>query len=185
MLTYKETTKVLNSFSRAVVNAAKRELKKKKHNVTSSLYKSIKGRINKRKRSSIMTLEFFMNKYGRFLDQGVKGTKSNYIENRSSPYSFNKNKKSIGSKNIESWVKKRNLRFRNKKTGRFERGTVKSLTFLIARSIHEKGIKRSMFFTKPLMKRYKLLPNKLQTSLATDIMNDLKRQLPKTKKLKK
>ena len=185
MLTYKETTKVLKAFSRQVVNASKRELKRKKHNVTSSLYKSIKGSINKRKRTSIMTLEFFMNKYGRFLDKGVKGTKSNYIENKSSPYSFNKNKKSIGSKNIESWVKKRNLRFRNKKTGRFERGTVKSLTFLIARSIHEKGIKRSMFFTKPLMQRYKLLPAKLTTSLATDIMNDLKRQLPKTNKLKK
>ena len=82
MLTYKETTKVLNSFSRAVVNAAKRELKSKKHNVTSKLYKSIKGSINKRKRSSIMTLEFFMAKYGRFLDQGVKGTKSNYIVNK-------------------------------------------------------------------------------------------------------
>lgn len=185
MLTYKETTKVLNSFSKAVVNAAKRNLKKKKHNVTSSLYKSIKGRINKRKRTSIMTLEFFMNKYGKFLDKGVKGTKSNYIENKSSPYSFNKNKKSIGSKNIESWVKKRNLRFRNKKSGRFERGTVKSLTFLIARSIHEKGIKRSMFFTKALSVRYKLLPKKIATSLATDIVADFTRGLKKTSKLPK
>lgn len=185
MLTYKETTKVLNSFSRAVVNAAKRELKSKKHNVTSKLYKSIKGSINKRKRSSIMTLEFFMAKYGRFLDQGVKGTKSNYIENKSSPYKFNKNKKSIGSKNIEGWVKKRNLRFRNKSTGRFERGTVKSLTFLIARSIHEKGIKRTMFFTKGLSKRYKLLPKKLSTALATDMVADFTRGLKKTSKIKK
>lgn len=181
MLTYKETTKVLDSFRRAVVNASKRELKKKKHNVTSALYKSIKGSINKRRADSIMTLEFFMNKYGRFLDQGVKGTKSNYIENKNSPFSFNKRKKSIGSDNIEGWVKKKNLRFRNKKTGRFERGTVKSLTFLIARSIHEKGIKRSMFFTKPFSKRYKTLPNKLQSALATDIVNDVARQFKKKK----
>tara|TARA_R110002050_G_scaffold18260_5_gene53450 strand:- start:255 stop:812 length:558 start_codon:yes stop_codon:yes gene_type:complete len=185
MLTYKETTKVLNAFNKSVVRAAKLRLKSKGHNVTSKLYKSIKGSINKRKRDSIMTLEFFMAKYGKFLDQGVKGTKSNYIENKSSPFSFNKNKKSIGSKNIEGWVKKRNLRFRNKKTGRFERGTVKSLTFLIARSIHEKGIKRTMFFTRGLKKRYALLPSKLATSLATDMVSDFTRGMKKTSKLKK
>ena len=172
---------VLKHFRKYVVSQARRNLtinKKKKFKTgsdTRELWKSIKGREVTTPGSILQT--FFMKKYGEFQDKGVKGTKSNYVENSKSPFSFNKSKKAIDSRNgLAKWVKRKNLRFRDEKTGRFKKTNFKSLTFLIARSIHEKGIKRSLFFTKPFEKRYKMLPNKIATAMANDIVKDIMKQ---------
>ena len=79
--------------------------------------------------------------YGKFQDQGVKGTKSNYIVNKNSPFSYKK----IGSglkgmpppDAFAGWAKRKGIKGRDAKTGRFI--TDKSLQFLIARSVFQKA----------------------------------------------
>ena len=59
---------------------------------------------------------------------------------------------------------------RNKK-GQF--GSYKSMGYILARSIKNKGIKASMFFTKPFEQAFKRLPEDLAETLAKDITNNI------------
>ena len=61
---------------------------------------------------------------------------------------------------FDKWIKQKGMKGRDAKTGRFI--TDKTLTFLIARSVFQKGIKASMFFTKPFQKHFKTLGKELQ-----------------------
>ena len=87
--------------------------------------RSIKGRFTGG--SAMPSLTFEMANYGKFLDEGVRGSKSNYIENRNSKNKFRNGKKSVPVGPIRTWCKKK--------------GISEKLAFLIARSIYEKGIK--------------------------------------------
>ena len=107
-----------------------------------------------------------MEQYGKFQDQGVKGTKSNYLENKNSRFSY---RSSMPNPAIfEGYIKRKGIKGRDKK-GRFI--TNKSLQFLIARSIFQKGIKASMFFTKPFNQAFDKLPTELQENFVKDIEN--------------
>jgi len=46
------------------------------------------------------------------------------------------------------WAKSKNIRFRDEK-GRFAKGAYKSLGYVIASNIYNRGIRPTMFFTKP------------------------------------
>ena len=119
--------------------------------------------------------KFYMADYGTFLDKGVKGTKSNYIENSKTNYSY-KNKQPPSSI-IEKWIKKKGIKGRvdkkwksaGNKGGQFI--THKSLAFLIARSIKQKGIKSLSFFQKPLGVEYEKLKEQILDVLKVDIEN--------------
>ena len=77
-----------------------------------------------------------------------------------------------GFKNLQSniikWAKIKGIRpqIRDKK-GRFV--SRKGLQFAIANSIYKKGIKPSLFFTKPFEKAFKNLPKELVESFALDV----------------
>jgi hypothetical protein len=66
---------------------------------------------------------------------------------------------------LDKWIVRRGLapRKKGKFTGRSIKsvGFAKSIQFLIARSIYMKGIKPSLWFTKPFEEAFKELPNKL------------------------
>jgi len=166
----KETREALNKFAKYVIQQARTNLTKEKKNVTKELYNSleympfIKG--------DKIGVKFYMEDYGVFQDRGVKGTKSNYIENKKSPFSYKKTEGNKGMpppKAFADFIKKKGIKGRDKKSGRFI--TTKSLQFLIARSIFQKGIKASMFFTKPFERAFKYLPPELHESFVTDIEN--------------
>ena len=76
-------------------------------------------------------------------------------------------------KAFDKWVIRKGLapRKKGKFTGRSisSVGFRKSITFLIARSIYSKGIKPSLFFTKPFEKFYKRLPNELVEKYGLDM----------------
>ena len=154
--TYPKARKVMESYKRYVVSQSKANLtkgrmvrgKKSSHKSTGKLHGSIKGYVTAKMNRSIKgrftggsampSLTFEMANYGKFLDEGVRGSKSNYIENRNSKNKFRNGKKSVPVGPIRTWCKKK--------------GISEKLAFLIARSIYEKGIKASHFFTKPLQK---------------------------------
>ena len=163
----KEVKEELNKFGKFVIQQARSRLtkgtKKGSKNVTKKLYNSLEYKPFNR--GSSIGVEFYMEKYGRFQDQGVKGTKSNYIENKNSPFSYRSDVPPASA--FEDFVKRKGIKGRDKKTGRFI--TNQSLQFAIARSVFNKGIRASMFFTKPFNQAYEKLPPKLQESFVKDI----------------
>lgn len=161
----KETREALNKFGKFVIQQARSRLTKGKKNVNKKLYNSLEylpftdGKF--------IGVKFFMEQYGKFQDQGVKGTKSNYTENKKSPFSYKS--KMPPPKAFKDFIKRKGIKGRDKKTGRFI--TDKSLQYLIARSVFQKGIKASMFFTKPFNQAFEKLPQELQENFVRDIEN--------------
>ena len=131
----------LRSFALYVRKEAKANLKAEGKG-GGELEKSIKFRVVKT--ADGYKTQLMMADYGTFLDKGVKGTKSNYIENSKTDYSYTTKQPPSGI--IEKWIKK--WKGAGNRGGQFI--TRKSLAFLIARSIKQKGIKSISFFSKPL-----------------------------------
>jgi len=66
------------------------------------------------------------------------------------------------------WAKARNIRLRDEK-GRYKKGNYRTIGFILQRSIYEKGIKPSLFFTKPFEKAFDNLPTELIEKFGLDI----------------
>lgn len=170
----KETKEALNKFAKYVIQQARTNLSRKKDNPTSNSTKRLYNSLSSKPLNQGLGLQFSMLDYGQFQDKGVKGTKSNYIVNRNSPFSYKK--RGSGLKGMPppdafaGWAKRKGIKGRDAKTGRFI--TDKTLQFLIARSVFEKGIKPSLFFTTPF--------NKAFEDLNQTILDDFNVQITKT-----
>lgn len=162
----KNTKIALEAFRDYVIQQARTNLTKNNKNVTSDLYNSLNGIVKVMPNS--ISLQFEMEDYGQFQDKGVKGTKSNYLENKNSPFSFGTGtgKKGGLSQGIKKWVEARRFQFRDKK-GKFL--SYESTAYIIARSIYNKGIKASLFFTKPFERAFERLPKDLVEAYGLDI----------------
>ncbi len=158
MLTKGQTRKALELFKGVVLNQSRAMLSKKGKNVSSKLFKSLDGDVKVSKNS--LSLSFVMEDYGIFQDKGVSGTKKKY----NTPYSYTT--KRPPAKSLEDWISKRGFQFRDKK-GKFM--SYKSMSYIISNSIFEKGIKPSLFFTKPFEKAFKNLPNELVEAYGLDV----------------
>jgi len=137
-----EFKKALEKYAKFVVKKSRENLEKGgkygSHNKSGALSKSIEYTIKDNK------VSFLSLKYGEFLDQGVKGSKSTYPESSASPFKYT-NKRPPSSV-FDKWSVKSGIAPRDSK-GKFIKR--KSLNFIIANSIFRKGIRASMFFTKP------------------------------------
>jgi hypothetical protein len=161
---FKQTKAALDSFAKFVIKQSRTNLTKKKKNVTSSLYESLGYDLNVSKNS--FYLEFYMDEYGAFVDEGVKGKKSNYPENRNSRFSFNTKRPPMQP--LADWAQKKNIRLRDKK-GKFTKGNYKTIAHIIAGNIYNRGIKPSLFFTKPFEKAFKNIDKDLIKAYRLDI----------------
>jgi hypothetical protein len=157
----------LQEFERKVVEAAKDNLKKQKKDSTGKLSNSIKGDVKVMPNS--IRVFFDMKEYGWYQDKGVNGIRTVRSDRE---FSF---KKGVPSremlKSLDVWIRRKGIKEftpRNKK-GQFT--SRKSLKFMLARSIFNKGIKASMFFTKPFEKQYKQLPDELIEKYGLDMEN--------------
>jgi hypothetical protein len=156
MLKLEKVNKTIQMFRDYVIKEAKDNLKRTGHNNTSSLSNSLKGEVVTENNFTIVG--FKMNDYGTFVDLGVKGkTSSNRAPN--SPYKFGSGKgKGNGglTKGIQKWVRQKGFQFRSKQEGSKGRFlSYESTAYLITRAIFNKGIKPSLFFTKPFEAGYK------------------------------
>lgn len=92
-------------------------------------------------------------KYYDFVNKGVKGTKNEKADNKT-PYAFKGNKKAIPVSSIEKWLGYNKLKSvsvkKYTKLGTEAKAIEgkKSLAFLIARSIHRKGLKSTRYFDR-------------------------------------
>ena len=170
MLDKEEVQEAIDKFRKYVVQQSRSNLTKQKKNASKGLYNSIKG-VSKVNPNSI-SLYFEMEEHGIYQDKGVKGTKSTHPESQSSPYSYKSKGGKRGlkgmppTKALDKWVVRRGIAGRDKQ-GRFL--SRKTLKFLIAKGIFEKGIKASMFFTKPFEKAFDRLPDELVEAYGLDI----------------
>jgi hypothetical protein len=157
-LNIEQTQKILDRFRLHVVKEARKNLTNKQKNASKGLYNSIYGEVKAMPNS--IFVEFGMNQYGAFQDKGVSGKQKKY----DTPFSFKS--KRPPSKPFEKWAKEKGITPRGK-DGRFI--SYKSLGFLIARSVFNKGIKPSLFFTKPFEAAFKNLPEETIKAFALDV----------------
>lgn len=181
--TYPKATRVLNDYKKYVVQQAKSNLSKKGHKASGKLYGSIKGYVNKKFNrsltgkftggSTLPQLSFEMEDYGKYIDQGVKGSRSSYIANAASPYKFGRttDKKAVPVGGIKAWCRSKGLPIK--------------AAYAIAKSIYQKGIERSLFFSKPFEKRYKPMLKAYHAAVADDLANNIANKLKKKLKQSK
>jgi len=150
----------LNKFAKYVVQQSRTNLTKGKKNVSKSLYNSIDYDLTVSPNS--FSLSFIMDEYGMYQDKGVSGTKKKY----NTPFKYTNKMPPI--KPIADWAKFKNIRLRDEK-GKFAKGNYKTIGFLISRSIYRKGIKPSLFFTKPFERSFKNLPDEVVKAFALEI----------------
>jgi hypothetical protein len=175
----KETRDALNKFAKYVIQQSRNNLSKSKKNFSKQLYNSLDYDLNVSKNS--FSLSILMEDYGLFQNKGVKGKDPSKVSKNAkikgqqapnSPYKFGSGNYSgkwanfVGK--LEVWAKKKNIRLRDEK-GRFKRGNYKTIAQVIAGNIYNRGIKPSMFFTKPFEKAFKDLPEELILSFGLDL----------------
>ena len=128
----------LEVYAKYVIQQSRSNLTKKKNNASKQLYNSLEYKIQGDK------ISFLSEDYGQFIDKGVKGAKSTYPESSASPFKYTT--KQPPSSVFDKWSIRKGIAPRDKQ-GRFV--SRQSLNFLIARSLKNKGIRATLFFTKP------------------------------------
>lgn len=158
--------KELKNFAKYVVTKSRMNLRSSNKNSSGSLSKSLDSDVKVSKNS--FQLSFIMEEYGVYQDKGVKG-KSSSSKAPNSPFKFGTGTGRKGglSEGINKWVKRKRFQFRDKKSGRFL--SYDSTAFLISRSIYQKGIAPSLFFTKPFEKAFKGLNKDLVEAYKLDV----------------
>lgn len=132
---------------------------------------------------SVMRVDVFMNFYGRFINKGVKGTKSG---SSTAGYSF---KNEIVSENmqaaIKAWLDRGKISTRSVKKykgyGNHERKMKRlgslaeaDASYAVARSIKQKGIKPTGFMDKAIVTTQRKVRDRLGAALKIDIINSFK-----------
>ena len=133
----------LEKYAKYVVQQSRSNLTKKGNKASGDLYKSLGYQVTDD------NITFTGEEYGLYQDQGVRGKNAYYSASANSPFRFGTGTGRKGglTQGIAKWIKQKGIKGRDKKTGRFI--TDKSLTFLISRSIYDKGLRATLFFTKP------------------------------------
>ena len=168
-----EVQKELEKFRDYVIDTSKKNLVRLKKS-DGKLYKTLRGKVKTMPNS--ISIEFFMQDYGVFQDAGVNGLKKKH----GSKYSFRKgvpNAKML--KSLDVWLRRKGLSPRDK-SGKFVKRT--SMKFALARSIFNKGLKKSLFFTKPFEAAYKRLPEELVEKYGLDAIKLFNEQIDQIQK---
>ena len=173
----KNVNEELNRFAKYVISQSRANLTRQKKG-GGNLYNSLDSNVKVSKNSFELT--FLMEDYGIFQDKGVKGADPSKVSpnakitGQQAPNS----KYKFGSGNtgnyagfvasLEKWAKRKNVRLRDSK-GRFTKGNYKTIAHIIAGNIYNRGIKPSLFFTKPFEKAFKNIDKDLVKAYKLDI----------------
>ncbi len=156
-----EFKKALENYAEFVINKSRQNLAKGgrfgTHNKSGVLSKSLEYTIKDNK------VSFLSEKYGEFLDKGVKGSKSTYPESSASPFRYRD--KMPPASAFDKWSIKSGIAPRDSK-GKFIKR--KSLNYIIANSIFRKGIRASLFFTKPFEEALPLFEDEMLEAFLND-----------------
>ena len=181
---FKAVQEALDIFGDAVINGAKKNLRKDDM-ANGSLFKSLKKDLTVEQ--GIFLLDFLMEDYGKFQDAGVWGAKPSLVTtkkykgkqkgraNNSIFIGANgiKNKFSYTSKMpplqpLIQWAKYKKIRFRDSK-GQFKKGNYKTIGFWLQKRIFAQGLKPTQFFSKAFRVAFKKLPSELLEAFKIDV----------------
>tara|TARA_R110000796_G_scaffold85805_1_gene185984 strand:- start:10 stop:543 length:534 start_codon:yes stop_codon:yes gene_type:complete len=163
--------KVLKRYASYVIQQSKANLTKDKKG-GGELYNSLKSKQGQNKQE--LFVDFFMANYGQFVDKGVKGVNSTYPETARAlskfQYGSGTGPKGGLTKGIDSWLKKKNFRWRDQ-LGRYM--SYKSMRYLIVKKIYSQGLKANLFFSKPFNDGLDKFSNNLLMAFIADTENNL------------
>jgi hypothetical protein len=166
----KNADKLVKKFRDYVIKESRSNLTRMGKNASNSLYQSLRGTIDKE--NNYYLVGFQMMEYGDFVDKGVKGAFPSLVKGGvqkapNSPYKFGN--KMPPREPLIKWAKLKGIKLRDKK-GRFKKGGLNTLGFLLQRSIYAQGIKPSLFFTKAFENGYnKYIKKDLAKAFASDV----------------
>jgi len=140
------TKKALEKFGKYLVKESRKNLTRKKKNVTSSLYDSLDYQVKAMPNS--FEFDFLMEEYGEWVDKGRRAGKN-------PPFSP-----------LRKWVQDRRIQFRDN-SGRFQ--TYDQTAWAVVKSIGKKGIEPSNFYTRPFNLGFQKLPNEVAEAYALDV----------------
>lgn len=118
-------------------------------------------------------IEFFFEKYGVFLDEGVNGVK--HRVQGGSRFSFKS--KQPPQQFILQWMTDRRVKVRDPETGKFikqSKENKEAAAFGIARKIKMRGIPKTEWFSQPLRDEFEKLPAEFLEALGKDLDEFLK-----------
>jgi hypothetical protein len=178
-------TQVLEDFGNEMQKSLKAELVKDGAYVSGDLAEQIEFSSIINGQGFVFTLR--LKDYYDYVNKGVKGTKSNYITNKGSPYSYMSSSK-IPFYFAKQWMNNKGL-FKTKGSTitslagkQYKVGSKDSQAFAMARSWKEKGIKGNHFYDKVVTEKRL---DKLKKDLASAAAGDMKIALTDTfKRLK-
>lgn len=178
MIRFTNLEKEIEAFKKYVIQQSKSNLTKEGKKASGNLYSSIDA--ESKVSSNSFELDFLMEDYAAFVDLGVKG-KNSTAKAPKSPFRFGSGtgKKGGLTKAIDKWVRLKGLQFKSKDTGM--KLSYKNTAFLITRGIYNKGIKPTLFFTKPFEKGFKRLDDELIEAFGLDVEEFLDFTLKKIK----
>ena len=180
-----EVKRALEKFARNVVKFSRSNLTRKDKNAFGDLYNSLGYDLRVHKNSFSLTFE--MEEYGAYQDKGVIGANPSKVSKNAKIRGQQATKKDtnfrFGSrkhsgtwdkfiKSLKKWVALKRVRLRDKK-GRFTKGNYTTIAHVIAKNIYNRGIKPSLFFTKPFEASFKHLPDGLVEAYGLTIDNIL------------
>ena len=184
-----EVQKELERFRDYVIQQSRSNLTRQKKKASSKLYQSLNGKLQVNPNS--FTLEFMMEDYGVYQDAGVKGADPSKVSPNAkikgqqapnSPYKFGSGTHAGTwgkfTASLEKWAKQKNIRLRDE-NGKFKKGNYKTISHIIARNIYARGLKPSLFFTKPFEAGYKRLPQELVEKYGLDMIKLFNEQTDK------
>ena len=140
------TKKALEKFGKYLVKESRKNLTRKKKNVTNSLYDSLDYQVKAMPNS--FEFDFLMEEYGEGVDKGRRAGKN-------PPFSP-----------LRKWVEDRRIQFRDNR-GRFQ--TYDQTAWAVVKSIGKKGIEPSNFYTRPFNLGFQKLPNEVAEAYALDV----------------
>ena len=168
---FKNTIQSLQTFGTNVVKEGRGILKRKKKTTSSNtLYNDFDYLVTNQQDS--VTLEFEFGgaaDYWAFVDEGVKGAGgfkgSGRARGQGSPFKYSTKMPPRGV--IDRWIVSKPLRAGRDKSGRFI--SRKSLAFLIQRSIFQRGLERTQFFSKPFTQQLNKQTDNITKAFADDL----------------
>jgi len=161
---------ILEKYAKYVVQQSKSNLTKDNKG-GGTLYNSVSYDIEIEAKNFLVN--FLMEDYGAFVDKGVKGKTSTYPQTAAAmsqfQYGSGTGPKGGLTAGINKWLRQKQFQWKDKKTGRFL--SYQSMSFLISRSIYNKGLKANLFFTKPFEAGLNRLPTEMLEAFSLDIEN--------------